>query len=84
VQIFRSLGDAVAANELKTTQLALPGSPCAQTYATAGYEASVMNFSQLTLAQDQSFSDGVSMQMLNVTGNPNDGFVARLTMAIPA
>jgi protocatechuate 3,4-dioxygenase beta subunit len=82
-EIFSSLGDALAAGtRVKTSQLALPQEACDLVYATAGYEKSVTNMKQTTLASDNVFSDGSSLQVATTTGNVTDGFAAKLSVGV--
>src|SRR5262249_19695352 len=52
-EVYPSLAAAGSvANKIATSQIALPKSACDQVYATTGYEASVTNLSQTSLASD--------------------------------
>lgn len=53
----------MAASKIATSQIALPKNTCDLVYATAGYEASVTNPSHVTLATDNVFSDGSSLEL---------------------
>jgi len=82
-EVFSSLELATAASgKVATSQLALPQAQCAEVYATAGYEKSVSNLSQISLASDMVFADGASSETPTLTGNVTDGYVATLTVAI--
>jgi protocatechuate 3,4-dioxygenase beta subunit len=82
-EIYESLAAASSgANAVKTTQLALPEAACDEVFTTAGYEASVTSFSQITLASDGVFRDGVTLELASVTGDAESGFVATLDVAI--
>jgi protocatechuate 3,4-dioxygenase beta subunit len=83
-EIFESLAAASdAGNEVKTSQLAFPEAVCDTVFETEGYEASVANLAQLTLASDGIFRDGVSLQLASVTGDVESGYVATLDVAVP-
>ena len=70
-EVYPSLAEAtVAGTKLITSQLALPEDVCKAVYATAGYEQSVQNLSQTSLATDMVFSDGYSTQLGTVSGRP--------------
>ncbi|HEY7499212.1 MAG TPA: intradiol ring-cleavage dioxygenase [Vicinamibacterales bacterium] len=71
-----------AANKVATSQLALPKAACDEVYATSGYEASVTNLSRVSLATDNVFSDGSSLELATVTGSVSGGLTATLTVAI--
>jgi protocatechuate 3,4-dioxygenase beta subunit len=73
-----------AANRIKTSQFTFPVATCNEVYATSGYTASVRNMAQISLASDNVFSDGYSLQMGAVTGNVTDGYVVTLTVGVAA
>ena len=82
-EVYRSLSAATsAASRIKTSQLSFPVATCNEVYATTGYSASVRNMAAITLATDNVFSDGYSLQMTTVTGNATDGYVATLTVGV--
>jgi len=83
-EVYESLQAATSASgKLATSQLALPESSCQLAYATAGYESSVRNLQQVTLAADNVFSDGSSAQTPSISGDPSAGFRAALRVAVP-
>jgi len=51
-------------------------------FATSGYSASVANLKQVSLATDNVFSDGVSLQTPTITGNATDGYTVTMTVAV--
>jgi protocatechuate 3,4-dioxygenase beta subunit len=69
-----------ARNKLRTSQLALPEYVCKVVYATDGYSQSVRNLSQVSLASDNVFSDGYSLQMATISGNVTSGYTASLVV----
>ncbi len=82
-ELFHSLDAAtIASGKVATSQLALPEDASAAVYATDGYSASVSNLRQITLATDNVFSDGASLQIPAMTGNVSDGYAATLTVPI--
>jgi protocatechuate 3,4-dioxygenase beta subunit len=82
-EIYPTLASATSgASKIATSQLALPKSICDAVYATSGYSTSVTNLSRITLASDNVFSDGTTLQIPAVTGSVADGFAASLTVAI--
>ncbi|MBP1202028.1 protocatechuate 3,4-dioxygenase beta subunit [Duganella sp. 1411] len=84
-EVYRSLSAATsAANRIKTSQFSFPVATCNEVYATSGYSASVRNMAAISLATDNVFSDGYSLQMTTVTGNATDGYVATLTVGVAA
>ncbi len=68
--------------KVATSQLALPKTACDAVYATTGYSASVTNLSRITLASDNVFSDGATLQIPAMSGSVADGYAAALTVAI--
>jgi protocatechuate 3,4-dioxygenase beta subunit len=82
-EVYPSLTAATnVANKIATSQIALPKSACDLVYATAGYEASITNLSQVSLATDNVFSDGSSLELATVTGSVASGLSAALTVAV--
>ena len=82
-EVYKSLTAATSVrNKIATSQLALSKSASDLVYATAGYEASVRNLSQITLATDNVFSDGSQLQLASMTGNATSGYTAALTVAV--
>jgi protocatechuate 3,4-dioxygenase beta subunit len=71
-----------ATDKLRTSQLALPEDACKLVYATDGYSASVSNLAQTSLATDNVFSDGYSLQLATVTGNVTKGMTATLNVPV--
>jgi protocatechuate 3,4-dioxygenase beta subunit len=72
----------VSTNKLATSQIALPEDACNTVFATSGYSASVANLKQVSLATDNVFSDGVSLQTPTITGNATDGYTVTMTVAV--
>jgi len=84
-EVYPSLASATnVANKIATSQLALPKATCDLVYATAGYESSVTTLSQVSLASDNVFSDGSSLELATVTGSIATGLTATLTVAVTA
>lgn len=82
-EIFGSLAGATSATgKVRTSQLALPKAICDEVYATSGYSASVANLSQISLASDNVFSDGTSLQLASVAGSTSSGYVATLNVGV--
>jgi protocatechuate 3,4-dioxygenase beta subunit len=80
-EVYPSLAEATtASSKLRTSQLALPEDISKAVYATSGYEASVQNLAQTSLASDMVFSDGYSLA--KVTGSVTDGYTATLTVPV--
>ena len=82
-EVYPSLAAATnVANKIATSQIALPKSACDLAYATTGYQSSITNLSQVSLATDNVFSDGAALELATVTGSVSSGFSASLTVAI--
>jgi protocatechuate 3,4-dioxygenase beta subunit len=82
-EVYRSTSTATSSvNKLRTSQLAFPDAVCDAVYATSGYSASVSNYSRITFATDNVFSDGVTLQVAEVSGSVDTGYIAALTVGI--
>ena len=82
-EVYPSLASATSvANKTATSQIALPKSASDEVYAQAGYAGSAANLSQVSLATDNVFSDGSSLELATITGSVASGFTATLTVAI--
>ncbi|MCA9836002.1 MAG: intradiol ring-cleavage dioxygenase [Trueperaceae bacterium] len=85
-EVYPSLDLATsAANKIHTSQLALPQDVCEMVYTSAdGYSQSIRNLSQISLASDNVFRDGVTEQMATVTGSLEEGYSATLIFGVNA
>ena len=82
-EVYPSLAKATnSANKIATSQIALPEEASNAVYATAGYEQSVQNMSQVSLDSDNVFSDGYDLQLPEITGSPTAGYQVNFTCAI--
>ncbi|MGK5026255.1 intradiol ring-cleavage dioxygenase [Janthinobacterium sp. RB2R34] len=82
-EVYPSLAKAAAAsNRIKTSQFTFPLATLNEAYTASGYASSVRNLSQISYATDNVFSDGISLQMAGVSGNPSDGYVVTLMVGI--
>ncbi|MHC5557717.1 intradiol ring-cleavage dioxygenase [Kocuria sp. U4B] len=76
-----SVTDSAAA--IATSQVALPRHVCDTVYATAGYEASVRNLAQLSLASDNVFGDDSGAgQLGTVSGSVAAGYTVTLAVGV--
>jgi protocatechuate 3,4-dioxygenase beta subunit len=72
-----------SAKAIATSQVAIPEEYCDTVYAEAGYEQSVTNLAQLTLATDNVFSDDSAVkQLATVTGDVSSGYTVALTVGV--
>ena len=84
-EVYPTLASASqVSNRIATSQIALPKATCDQVYATSGYEASITNLSQISLATDNVFSDGAALELATVSGTLSGGLTATLTVAVPS
>ena len=82
-EVYPSLDAATSASDkLRTSQLALPEETNTLVYATSGYEASIRNMRGTSLATDNVFSDGWSLQLATVAGDVGSGFTATLNVPV--
>jgi protocatechuate 3,4-dioxygenase beta subunit len=72
-----------AANKIATSQIALPEDISNEVYAQAGYEVSVSNMQQVSLATDNVFSDdGGEHQLGAISGSVADGLTVELAVPV--
>ncbi len=84
-EVYPSLSAATSVrNKIATSQIALPKAANDLVYATAGYESSVRNAAQVSLASDNVFSDGSALELATVSGSVAAGLKASLTVAVSA
>lgn len=86
-EVYTSMATATSGNnDVKTSQLALPAATCQQVYGVAsGYDDSVSNFAQVSLASDNIFGDdNATLQLASVEGSVSAGFTATLTVGVSA
>ncbi|HEX7834887.1 MAG TPA: intradiol ring-cleavage dioxygenase [Pseudolysinimonas sp.] len=83
-EVYSDVANAVASGPIvKTSQIALPKEACDAVYATAGYEQSVRNLAQTSLAQDMVFGDdGGIHQLASMSGSASAGYTAALTIGV--
>jgi protocatechuate 3,4-dioxygenase beta subunit len=82
-EVYPSLKTATdEANKIATSQIALPKDACDTVYATDGYSQSVTNLGQVSLATDNVFSDGATLELGTVTGTVADGMTVALTVPV--
>lgn len=83
-EVYSDVATAVASGPIvKTSQIALPKEACEAAYATAGYEQSVRNLGQSSLASDNVFGDdGGIHQIGTVSGSASAGYQVALTIGV--
>jgi protocatechuate 3,4-dioxygenase beta subunit len=82
-EVYASLADATGGGSpIATSQLALSEDSCNAVFATPGYEQSVGNLAQTSLARDNVFGDdGAAHQIPTTAGSVADGYT--LELAVP-
>jgi len=82
-EVYQSLTAAGSvANKIATSQIAMPLASNNLVYATSAYSSSARNQAQITLATDNVFSDGASLELATVSGDVTNGMTAALTVAV--
>lgn len=82
-EVFPSLAQATSGNnDVKTSQFTFTSSVFAAVYASSGYSASAGNLAGISLASDNVFSDGVSLQVASTSGSVSGGYTASLQVAV--
>ena len=82
-EIYSDLASATnGQNKIAVSQLAMPQDTCNTVFAQSGYSASVGNLSRVSLASDNVFSDGATLQLPSISGSVSEGYTAELTVAI--
>ena len=85
-EVYPSLEAATdSANQIATSQIALPKDICDEVYATSGYEQSVSNMNGVSLERDNVFGDdGGAHQLGTISGSVADGLVVELAVPVEA
>jgi protocatechuate 3,4-dioxygenase beta subunit len=82
-EVYPSLAKAASAsNRIKTSQFTFPMTTLNEAYATTAYSTSSRNLASMSYATDNVFSDGTSLQMASVSGDPVNGYVVTLTIGV--
>ena len=82
-EVYPDLASATSSDRAVTTsQLALPQAVCDQVYALDGYESSVENMAETSLASDNVFRDGADAQLAAMTGSVAGELTAALTVPV--
>jgi protocatechuate 3,4-dioxygenase beta subunit len=85
-EVYPSLAKATdPANQIATSQVALPKDTCDLVYVTDGYSQSVSNLAQVSLASDNVFgNDGGVHQLGAISGSVSDGLTVELAVPVQA
>lgn len=83
-EVYSSVEDATSGGQpIATSQVAIPEATCKTVYAVVGYEQSVRNLSQLSLARDNVFGDdGGVRQLATVSGSVDAGYTLELMVPV--
>ncbi len=82
-EVYPTLADATTArNVMATSQIALTADVCNAVYATDGYDQSESNLSQVSLASDMVFSDGVELETPSASGSIVTGYEIALPVRV--
>jgi protocatechuate 3,4-dioxygenase beta subunit len=83
-EVYPSLEAATdSANQIATSQIALPKDISDEVYATSGYEQSVSNMNGVSLERDNVFGDDAGVhQLATMSGNVSSGYTAALTIGV--
>jgi protocatechuate 3,4-dioxygenase beta subunit len=82
-EVYPTLAKAtLASNRIKTSQFTFPAAINTEAYTATGYTSSVRNLANISLATDNVFSDGVTLQTATVTGTVSTGYVATLQVGV--
>ncbi len=85
-EVYPSLAKATdPANRIATSQIALPEAICKEVYGTSGYEQSVSNLGQVSLATDMVFGDdGAIHELGTISGSVASGLTVELAVPVNA
>lgn len=83
-EVYDSVEGAIASGPVvKTSQIALPDEANASVYASAGYEQSIRNASQISLQSDNVFGEDAGIhQIATMSGSVGQGYTASLTIGL--
>jgi protocatechuate 3,4-dioxygenase beta subunit len=82
-EVYSSTSKATnGSSAMATSQIAMPKDACDSAYASTGYEDSVGNLAQTSLATDMVFRDGWDQELGTVTGSADNGFTVSLDVPV--
>ena len=83
-EVYPDVGSITdSTNAIATSQLALPDDACRTVYALSDYDGSTANLAQVSLANDNVFSDDSgALQLPTVTGDATSGYALALTVRV--
>jgi hypothetical protein len=67
-----------------SSQRALPERACREVYASSGYGTRLANLNSISLASDNVFGDGGSLQLASISTDAASGYAASLSVGIAA
>jgi protocatechuate 3,4-dioxygenase beta subunit len=83
-EVYPTVDDITdSTNAISTSQVAMPEKESTTVYELAGYEGSTANMSQVSLANDNVFSDdGGASQLATISGDATAGYQVSLTVRV--
>lgn len=86
-EVYRNITEATLyANSVLTSQFALPEDACNEVYALGSYDPSASNFSRISIASDNVFSDNSTAQMNaqtpSLSGSNATSYIGELTIGV--
>ncbi|MEY2954120.1 MAG: hypothetical protein RLZZ401_2207 [Pseudomonadota bacterium] len=82
-EVYSSAASAInGRNAIKTSQLAMPDAANQLVFATTNYSGSAANYRGVSLASDNVFSDGVSLETPTITGSVAAGYAIDLQVGV--
>lgn len=82
-EVYSSQASAInGKNAIKTSQIALPATASSAVFATSNYTGSAANFAAISLASDNVFSDGATLQTPSITGSVSAGYAITLQVGV--
>jgi protocatechuate 3,4-dioxygenase beta subunit len=82
-EVFSSLARATSGNNgSKTSQIALPAAACSAVYSDSRYSGSSANFARTSLASDNVFGDGATLETPSETGSGSAGYAMALQVGL--
>ncbi len=82
-EVYSSQASAInGRNAIKTSQIALPATASSAVFATSDYTGSAANFAGTSLASDNVFSDGATLQTPSITGSVSAGYAITLQVGV--
>ena len=83
-EVYGSVADATDASKIiATSQIALPANACQEAYESAGYESSVTNLANTSLARDMVFGGDGGVHQIGTMSGSIGGADSMVTLQVP-